>query len=59
MGPGKTFIIKGPAINGKPALATGMTDISTLNHKAINDSMELSVEVVEFGVVSATVLSCA
>ncbi len=59
MGPGKTLIIKGPAINGKAALATGMTDIPTLNHKAINDPMELSVEVVEFGVVSTAVLSCA
>lgn len=59
MSPGKTLVIKGAAINRKPAFTSRMTDIASLKHKAINNAMEFGVKVVEFGVVGTTVLSCA
>jgi hypothetical protein len=59
MSPGKTLVIKGASINRKAAFTSGMTDITALKDKAINNAMEFGVKVVKFGVIGTAVLSCA
>lgn len=60
MSPRKALIHKGPAVDRVAALSTGIGDVSSLDHKAIDDAMKLSVQIMQLGVVrSLTVLASA
>lgn len=60
MSPRKALIHKGPAIDRVATLSTSIGDVSSLDHKAIDDAMKLSVQIMQLGVVrSLAVLASA
>lgn len=60
MSPRKALIHKGPAVDRVPSLSTSIGDVSSLDHKAIDDAMKLSVQIMQLGVVrSLAVLASA
>lgn len=60
MSPRKALIHKGTSVDREATLSTSIRDVSSLDHKSINDAMKLCVQIMQLGLVwSLAVLTSA
>lgn len=57
MGSWEVLVDKGSSIDGEATFTSGVGDITTLDDKTVDDSVEFSIEVMQFGVVSFSILT--
>ena len=59
MSSGKALVDKGPSINGEATLASWITDVSSLDDKAIDDAMKLGSQIVQSNIICLSVFASA